>query len=154
MDDWDLLRAYAERGAEDSFRELLRRHAGMVFSTARRILDGDAHLAQDVAQRAFCLLAQKAARLPRTGSIGGWLYRTTYHLARETQRTEWRRLRRETQAATMPPPTPTPHSAESNPWESLAPLLDDEVPVPIVVGIPAHAGVPPKGLVEQLTRTG
>lgn len=34
----------------------------------------------------------------------------------------------------------------------LAPLLDDEVPVPIVVGIPAHAGVPPKGLVEQLMR--
>lgn len=34
----------------------------------------------------------------------------------------------------------------------LAPLLDDDVPVPIVVGIPAHAGVPPKGLVEQLMR--
>lgn len=34
----------------------------------------------------------------------------------------------------------------------LAPLLDDDVPVPIMVGIPAHAGVPPKGLVEQLMR--
>lgn len=34
----------------------------------------------------------------------------------------------------------------------LAPLLDDDVPVPIMVGIPSHPGVPTKGLVEQLMR--
>lgn len=34
----------------------------------------------------------------------------------------------------------------------LAPLLDDDVPVMLVVGIPAYAGVPPKDLVEQLMR--
>jgi RNA polymerase sigma factor (sigma-70 family) len=125
MDDWDLLRAYAHRGAEDAFRELLHRHANMLFSTARRVLHGDAHLAQDVVQRAFCLLAQKAGRLPRTGSLGGWLYRTTYQLARETQRTEWRRTRRENLAATMPPPIP--NASESNPWDFLAPVLDEAI---------------------------
>jgi len=34
----------------------------------------------------------------------------------------------------------------------LAPMLDDEAPVSIMVGIPAYAGVPPKDLVEQLMR--
>jgi 3-oxoacyl-[acyl-carrier-protein] synthase-1 len=34
----------------------------------------------------------------------------------------------------------------------LAPLLDDDAPVPIMVGIPAYAGVPPKDLVEHLMR--
>lgn len=125
MDDWDLLQAYASRGAEEAFRELLQRHADMVFSTARRVLHGDAHLAQDVAQRAFCLLAHKARTLPRTGSLGGWLHWTTYNLARETLRTEGRRIHRELQAATMPPPTSD--APDSNPWETLAPVLDEAI---------------------------
>ncbi|MBL9135642.1 MAG: sigma-70 family RNA polymerase sigma factor [Verrucomicrobiales bacterium] len=125
MDDWALLQAYAARGAEEAFRELLHRHADMVFATARRVLGGDPHLAQDVAQRTFCLLAQKAGRLPRTGALGGWLHWTSYNLARETLRTERRRTRREHQAATMP--SPTTESADPCVWESLAPVLDEAI---------------------------
>ncbi len=63
--DIELLRAYAEAGDERSFEELVKRHVGLVYSTALRSPGGDAHLAQDVAQMVFIitrLASQSRAR--------------------------------------------------------------------------------------------
>ncbi len=60
--DRDLLRRYAESESEEAFAELVRQHVDMVYSAAMRQVNGDSHLAQDVAQTVFTELARKARR--------------------------------------------------------------------------------------------
>ncbi|MHB1309967.1 MAG: RNA polymerase sigma factor [Limisphaerales bacterium] len=119
MNDDTRLREYAETGSPTAFRELVERHLPLVYSAARRRLP-DPHLAEDVAQQVFVLLAHKAGRLTGRVVISGWLYRTACHLASETIRRETRRQRREQQAVEAMNPTDTPAV-----WRELEPLLDD-----------------------------
>ena len=49
-DDGQLLQDYASRGSERAFGELVARHIDMVYTVALRLVRGDVHLAQDVAQ--------------------------------------------------------------------------------------------------------
>ena len=51
--DGELLRRYAETNSESAFTELVERHLPLVYSAALRQVNGDAHLAQDVAQTVF-----------------------------------------------------------------------------------------------------
>ena len=50
--DTELLSDYSKTGSKQALGELARRHAGLVYSAARRRV-GDAHLAEDVAQAGF-----------------------------------------------------------------------------------------------------
>lgn len=118
-----LLHRYAHERAEDSFAELVRRHLDLVHSAALRQVGGDAHAAQDVAQRVFCELAQHAARLAGHPALVGWLYTTTRRMALEVVRARVRRERRESEAHAMqqlyhdsgPPPD----------WSAVSPVLDE-----------------------------
>ena len=67
-----LLANYAENGSETAFRELVSRYIDLVDSTARRFLNGDAHLTEDVTQTAFANLAVKAPTLSKEILLGGW----------------------------------------------------------------------------------
>src|SRR5438552_3186216 len=125
MDDWKLLQQYVEQRSEEAFAELLNRHLGVVYSIALRRLGGDIALAQDVAQKAFCLLAQKARSLRPSGPLVGWLARTTVNLARDAARGEERRRSREQEAALMQT-LEQPSSSESV-WQETAPLLDEAI---------------------------
>src|SRR5947208_1587632 len=62
MDDDELLRQYVQDRSQEAFRQLVERHLGMVFATARRMA-GDAHLAEEIAQNVFTTLAQKGAAI-------------------------------------------------------------------------------------------
>jgi RNA polymerase sigma factor (sigma-70 family) len=120
-DDVQLLRRYAEDGSEPAFGELVARYLDLVYSVAIRQVEGDAQLAQDVAQTVFVALARKARVLPKDVVLGGWLYRHTCFVARQSVRTERRRRVREQEAATMNALT-----ADTEPaWEHLAPFLDE-----------------------------
>lgn len=88
-----LLRAFAEAGAEAPFRELVRRHLGMVLGVAMR-RTGDRGLAEEVTQQVFTALAAKAGRLNAKASLGGWLYRATMLECSEMMRKEQSRKRR------------------------------------------------------------
>lgn len=66
-----LLAEYAENGSESAFRELVSRYIDLVYSAAIRLVNGDAHLAQDITQTVFIDLARKADRISRNALLGG-----------------------------------------------------------------------------------
>src|SRR6266704_5070504 len=99
--DAELLRRYADVQSEDAFAELVRRHVDLVYSATLRQTNGDAHLAQDVAQSVFTDLARKARSLAQSVVLSGWLYQATRFAAAKAMRTERRRSTREQEAAAM-----------------------------------------------------
>src|ERR1041385_5391828 len=70
--DSQLLQAWEASRDAQAFAEIVRRHAGMVYSVARRVT-GNSHDAEDVAQAFFLELTGKSGTI-RT-SVGGWLHR-------------------------------------------------------------------------------
>ncbi len=120
-DDIELLERFAARGDERAFGTLVERHVSLVYSTARRVVNGDTHLAEDVAQKVFTDLARKARTLPRDTVLTGWLYEAARFTAANTIRGERRRQAREQEVMAMQTPTTEPDAA----WEQIAPHLDD-----------------------------
>src|SRR5436189_174041 len=62
MNDWELLQKYALHGSEAAFCTLVERYLNLVHSVAMRQVH-DAHLAEEVSQAVFILLARKAGSL-------------------------------------------------------------------------------------------
>ena len=120
--DSELLRRYADAGSEEAFAELVRRHLDLVYSAALRQVNGDAHLAQDVAQTVFTDLARKAAALSRREVITGWLYTSAHFAAAKAVRSEQRRHTHEQEAHDMRESVHDPTSGLD--WEKLRPVLD------------------------------
>jgi RNA polymerase sigma factor (sigma-70 family) len=117
--DQELLRDYTEHRSESAFAELVRRHIDFVYSAARRMV-GDQHLAEDVTQEVFLVLAQNAETLADHPVISGWMHRTAKNLASNKIRSDARRRARERKAAAMNEFS----SAEPEVWERIAPHLD------------------------------
>ena len=113
----ELLREYARDNAEPAFRELVERHIHMVHAVALRET-AQAHLAEDVTQAVFIVLAQKAAALPSSTILTGWLFRATRFAASNVNRAEARRKHWEEKAMeSIMPPEPEP--------EQVTPLLNE-----------------------------
>jgi RNA polymerase sigma factor (sigma-70 family) len=127
LDEAEWLRSYAQRGNEQAFAELVKRHLNLVYSTAVRLVHGDAHLAQDVAQQVFCDLARKAGPLCHEVVQGkpltGWLYTSTRFAASRVRRTEQRRQAREEASYQMN--RPAEYSTPNDAWNDLRLILDD-----------------------------
>src|SRR5688572_8802436 len=70
--DAELLRQYARSRSEAAFAELVRRHVGLVYGSALRQVR-EPHLAEDVTQQVFVVLARKAADLGSEMVLGAWL---------------------------------------------------------------------------------
>ena len=96
-----LLAEYVKNGSEMAFQDLVERYINLVYSTARRLVGGDSHLAEDVTQTVFVHLARKAQTLSGKGTLGGWLHRDTCYSAATLLRSERRRRQREKQAVEM-----------------------------------------------------
>jgi RNA polymerase sigma factor (sigma-70 family) len=118
-----LLADYADNGSEQAFGELVARYVNLVYSTAVRLVSGDAHRAEDVTQMVFTDLARQAGALSPQVMLGGWLHRRTCHVAATLMRGERRRLERERQAAQM---NALEANAESR-FEEFAPMLDEAI---------------------------
>ncbi len=93
QEDEALLRAFQKSGSETAFRELVRRHLGMVLGAVMRRI-GDRALAEEVAQNVFAALAFKASRLSAKPSLAAWLYRSTMLECSEVMRSEKSRKRK------------------------------------------------------------
>ncbi len=122
-DNQKLLVEYAQTGSENAFRELVTRHVDLVYSAALRLVGGDTHRAQDVAQTVFVDLARLARTLSPDVMLGGWLHRHACFVATNTMRGERRRQSRERQAVEM-------NALQGNSkqdFTKVAPLLDEAI---------------------------
>jgi RNA polymerase sigma factor (sigma-70 family) len=122
-DSQQLLADYVRNGSEEAFRELVTRYLALVYSTAIRLVGGDTHRAEDVAQTVFVDLARKARTLPGDVMLAGWLHRDTCFVASKTLRSERRRQSRERLAVEM---NSFQDHSESD-WMRVAPLLDEAI---------------------------
>jgi RNA polymerase sigma factor (sigma-70 family) len=118
-----LLAQYVASGSEDAFGELVGRYLNLVYSTAVRLVDGDRHRAEDVAQTVFADLARLAKTLSPEVMLGGWLHRRTWHVAATLMRSERRRQNRERLAGEMQA-LQDPSGGE---YEQIVPILDEAV---------------------------
>jgi Sigma-70 region 2 len=80
-DSRQLLAEYARDGSEAAFRELVTRYVDLVYSAANRLVENDAHRAQDVTQTVFADLARMAGSVSKEVLLGGWLHRHTCFVA-------------------------------------------------------------------------
>jgi RNA polymerase sigma factor (sigma-70 family) len=127
--DIALLDRWCRNRDAEAFRELVERHAALVFATARRIL-GDASAAEDVAQECFLRLAESRA----PSNLPAWLHRVAVNRALDLARSE--RRRREHEAGWKPP-----ERRPSDPgWQEIEGLVDraiedlpEEMRVPVVL---------------------
>lgn len=135
MDDRTLLRSYALHRDQAAFAELVRRHADLVYSAARRQV-GDHHRAQEVTQSVFLALARKAGALADHPALAAWLFHSTRLSSTKLRETERRRVVREDRAARVSDETavadvrnlrdtaagPAERAGE---WDRIAPGLDE-----------------------------
>jgi RNA polymerase sigma factor (sigma-70 family) len=121
MEDADLLREYVERGDQNAFGELVRRHIDLVYSAALRRMAGDRHRAEEVTQMVFTDLARKAKQLRNHPVLAAWLHQSTRWAAAGLRRAEVRRRINEAAAAEHL----SPSADGSCDWDQLRPILDE-----------------------------
>src|SRR5580700_374632 len=120
-EDKRLLHEYVHNSSRRALEELARRHLDMVYSSALR-QTGDPHLAEDVTQAVFLVLAQKAKTIRHGVATAGWLLSVTRCAAVNAMKKRTIQNRHERLAAKS---EATLSSADE--WDRLAPLLDAEM---------------------------
>jgi RNA polymerase sigma factor (sigma-70 family) len=143
-----------------AFRELVLRHAGMVYGTCRRVL-GDPGAAEDAAQECF-EVAARARQAPDRSTVGAWLHGIAVNRARQHIRGDRRRRDREARYAAEQP------EASEAAWDDLYEYVDAavaELPADIQGPIVEHflggrsqadiaqeSGIPPRTVSDRIQR--
>jgi|GEM_PF-1840967 len=117
-----LLKEFVERRSESAFRQLVERYINLVYSTALRRAQGNAHEAEEIVQTVFTDFAAKAHTLARDSMLGGWLHRHCCFVANNFYRARARRAAREREAVAMDVLNPEP-----SPWLEVAGALDEAI---------------------------
>jgi RNA polymerase sigma factor (sigma-70 family) len=118
-DDMELVREYARCQSEEAFATLVSRHLNLVYSVALRQV-GDPHLAEEISQSVFIILARKAGALSSKTVLPGWLYRTARFASAKALTMRARRQHREHEAYMRSQPDQT----ETDTWKEIEPLLE------------------------------
>ncbi len=124
MDDMQLLRDYAETGSEQAFAEIVNRNLGWVYAVCLRGVR-DRHLAEDVAQAVFLLLARKARQINENTILRGWLFKTSRFAVADALKKRTRENRKLVPFCELS----ETHLAqeEEAAWEEIVPVLDEAV---------------------------
>jgi RNA polymerase sigma factor (sigma-70 family) len=120
--DLNLLREFARNNSEEAFAALVSRHVNLVYCVALRSVR-DAHLAEEITQAVFIILARKADSLGDKTILPGWLCRTARYASANALTIQRRRQRRE-QEAYMQSTLNEAEPMHEETWNQIAPLLD------------------------------
>ncbi len=116
-----LVRQYAADQSETAFAALVSRYTNLVYSASLRLVR-DPHLAEEVTQAVFIILARKAGALNEKTILSGWLYHAACYTSKSALKREYRRHQREQEAYMQS----TIHEAGTDvDWKQLSPLLDE-----------------------------
>jgi len=120
--DAELLQAFARHRDEAAFRELARRHLGLIFHTALR-RTGNRTLAEDVTQQVLCAVARKAPELARSPErFAAWLHRAALFESSKAMRKEASQQRRD--LLEHPDAISTTAEGDDSLWRKALPHLD------------------------------
>ncbi len=117
--DMNLVREYARGRSEGAFATLVSRHVSLVYSVALRQVR-DPHLAEEITQTVFIILARKAGSLGPGTVISGWLYRTARYAAARALTLRRRRQDREQEAYMRS----QLDDIQTDTWRDIEPLLE------------------------------
>ena len=123
MDDQSLLDRFAKSHDADAFEELTRRYWGLVYSSAQRQVR-DVHLAEDVTQAVFIVLANRAGSIRRGVVLSSWLFTVTRHAVCNAKRMLARQRYHESRKAAMSSEQNLPLNQTD---DRLLPLVDEAV---------------------------
>src|SRR6266571_3789030 len=118
IDDMQLVQQYARCKSEEAFAALVARHVNLVYSVAFRQVR-DPHLAEEITQTVFIILARKARSLSSRTVISGWLCQTARFASAKALSMRRRRQEREQEAYMQS----IVNESESDAWMQIAPLL-------------------------------
>jgi len=119
-EDRALVQRFVESHDESAFAGLVSRHARMVLGVCRRTV-GDTHIAEDVFQAVFLVLARNPRQAVAASSVGGWLFGIARRVGLAARRHELRRQKHLTNA-----PTDKPQAHEPD-FDDLLRVLDEEL---------------------------
>lgn len=124
MEDMQLLQEYAQSGNQCAFEQLVTRHIDWVYSVCLRGVK-DRHLAEDVAQAVFIILARKAKSMAPNTILRGWLFKAARFAVADALKKQNRHKRHLQRAAELSMGDLNPHDEAS--WSRLAPALEEAV---------------------------
>jgi RNA polymerase sigma factor (sigma-70 family) len=114
---------YVRSGSQDSFARIVHAHVDLVHAAALRQVR-DPHMAEDVTQAVFIVLARKAPSLSPGTILAGWLIRTARFCAKDALKQRRRQLLREREAAAMKSNSIQPSAAAELYLKEMLPHLD------------------------------
>src|SRR6516162_9234953 len=121
-DDMRLLGEFAEKGQEEAFATIVSRYVNLVYSVAR-LQVRDSHLAEEVTQAVFVILARKARSLSPDTILSGWLCRTARNAAANALTIQRRRQEREHHYMELAQTQTHESDSEAECWSRIEPLL-------------------------------
>jgi RNA polymerase sigma factor (sigma-70 family) len=124
MEDMELLRQYAESGSQDAFERLVTRHIDWVYSVCYRGVK-DRHLAEDVTQAVFIILARKSKSMAPNTVLRGWLFKAARFAVADALKKQNRHKRHVQRAASLGMGDLSPQEAAT--WERVAPALEEAI---------------------------